>query len=419
MNKYKTIFTLTLLLIAVILAIVSFEALKEKKENKAQAEVEPEMVDYSKEISDVLSKFDSLYQENILESGSVGSAVVITYKGQVAMTNCYGVQKIGNPQTIDKNTIFRLASVSKTITGVLAGKLHYENILSLDENVIDYIPELKLQTEENTSQLKVRHLLSHTTGLIPYAYDGMVEDRVPLEKIMERLNEVEITSPPGTFYSYQNVMFSLYDLVVAAKTKMSFETILKEKIFIPFGMNHASSDFKSFRNSSNKAFPHVKTKSGFKSTRLNNRYYVTLPAAGVNASISDMGRFLLALTQKEDTLFSNEERNIVFEPQVNSILKRTYYRNWDRIKSKQYAIGWRIIDYKEHTIAQHGGYISGYQSEIAICEEEEVGIAILTNSPNSNFSKNVPTFFNLFFEHKKIQQEKENQEIAMKNSSSE
>ncbi len=397
----------------IVVAIFVFPNIKWNSENSIDKIKEPEVIDYSKEIINVLTKFDSLYQENIMESGTIGGAVVITYKGQIVMTKCFGLQKAGKKDSVNKNTIFRLASVSKTITGVLAAKLAHKNIFSLDEKVIDYIPDLELMNEENTSNLTIRHLLSHTSGLIPYAYDGMVEDRVPLKKIISRLNEVEITGPPGLNYGYQNVMFSLYDIIVSVKTNNSFSNILKQEVFEPFGMDNASTDLKTFRQSKNKAFPHVNTKSGFRSTKLNNRYYVTVPAAGVNASISDMGKFLLAITSNEDSLFSKAERKIVFEPQVKSVLKRTYYRNWDRIKAKQYAIGWRIIDYKDHTIAQHGGYISGYQSEIAICEEDEIGIALLSNSPNSSFSKNVPNFFNLYFEHKNsLKQKIETQEIV-------
>jgi beta-lactamase class C len=235
----------------------------------------------------------------------------------------------------------------------------------------------------------------------------MVEDQVPLEQIMHRLNEVEIVSPPGLVYAYQNVMFSLFDPITAAKTKKSFQTIVKEKVFDPFGMKNASTDFESFQNNENKAFPHQKSENGYIPIKLNNRYYVTAPAAGVNASIADLGQFLIAISGKEDNLFSNEARKIVFTPQIESPLKSSYYKNWDNIGSKHYAIGWRIINYKDHTIAHHGGYVLGYQSEIAVCEQEEVGIAILTNSPNSFFSADVPTFFNLFFEHKnKLAQEK-------------
>jgi beta-lactamase class C len=400
MKKYKYIFISVIIFIGGTFAATQLQLLKGNSEKIEETNQIPEEIIYSKEIEDVLNKFDSLYQAHIIESESVGGAVVISYKGQIAMTKCFGETKIGTNNPIDENTLFRLASVSKTITGVLAGKLAIERVINLDEKVIQFIPELQLKTEENTKNLTVKHLLSHTSGLIPHAYDGMVEDGVLLKKIINQLNEVEITAPPGFMYGYQNVMFSLFDIVVAEKTKKNFHKVLEEKVLKPFGMKNASTDFKSFRTSNNKAFPHAKTKSGFKSTRLNNRYYSTIPAAGINASISDMGNFLVAITQKEDTLFSKKEREIVFTPVVNSVLKRSYYRHWGKIKSKQYALGWRIVDYKGYQIAQHGGYISGYQSEIAICEQEEIGIAVLTNSPNSNFSMIVPGFLNLYFDHK-------------------
>jgi beta-lactamase class C len=231
----------------------------------------------------------------------------------------------------------------------------------------------------------------------------MVEDRVPLDQIILRLNEVEIVSPPGLVYAYQNVMFSLFDPIIRNVTKKSFREIMKENIFDPFGMKNASIDFESFQNNKNKAYPHQKNEKGFSPIKLNDRYYITAPAAGVNASISDLGQFLIAVSAKDDDLFSKEVREIVFAPQVESPLQRSYYRNWDKIESKQYAIGWRIVNYKNHTIAQHGGYVSGYQSEIAVCEEDEIGIAVLTNSPNSYFSGTVPAFFNLFFEFKNKQ----------------
>jgi beta-lactamase class C len=404
MKIYKYLFILfILILVAIILQIPSFIG----KSEIGKKIIEVTEIDHSKEIQEVLNKFDSLYNVNIEQSGAVGGAVVITYKGQIALIKCFGAKKAGENSAVDKNTIFRLASVSKTVTGVLAGILAAEKTINLDDKVVDYIPEFKLKFQESTNSIKIKHLLSHTSGLVPHAFDIMVEDQVPLEQIMQRLNEVEIVSPPGLVYAYQNVMFSLFDPITEVKTKKSFQTIVKEKVFEPFGMKNATTDFESFQNNENKAFPHQKSENGYFPIKLNNRYYVTAPAAGVNASIADLGQFLIAISGKEDNLFSNEARKIVFTPQIESHLKTSYYKNWDKIESKHYAIGWRIIDYKDHTIAHHGGYVLGYQSEIAVCEEEEVGIAILTNSPNSFFSLDVPTFFNLFFEHKnKLAQEK-------------
>lgn len=407
MKKRKYIL-IPLAIIIVAIAIL-FQAITGKFQADKNILEEVFNVDYSKEIEEVLVRFDSIYNKNIAESGAVGGAVVITYKGQIVKMKCFGVKKAGENNPVDENTIFRLASVSKTVTGVLAGILASEGTINLDDKVVDYLPGFKLKIPESTNGVTVRNLLSHTSGLIAYAFDIMVEDQVPLDQIIQRLNEVEIVAPPGLVYAYQNVMFSLFDPVVAAQTKKSFQEIISNKVFKPFGMKNASADFESFEKNENKAFPHQKTEKGYSAIRLNNRYYITAPAAGINASISDMGQFLIAVSAKDDNLLSNGAREIIFTPQIETPLRRTYYRNWDKIESKQYAIGWRIVNYKNHKVANHGGYVSGYQSEIAVCEEEELGIAILTNSPNSYFSEGVPAFLSLFFDYKnKLKQENYN-----------
>lgn len=353
------------------------------------------------EIQNTISQYDSIITSTIKQSGTVGAAVVVTYKGKVALLKCFGVRKAGEKDQVDKNTIFRLASVSKSVTGVLAGILDDENIIDLDEKVVDYLPQFKLKNSESTNEIKVRHLLSHTSGLIPHAYDLMVEDHVPLEKIMERLNKVDITAAPGKLYGYQNVVYSIYDPIVSAKTNRSFNSLLNEKVFVPFGMEDASTGYEAFKNDDNKAYPHYnRGKNRYSPMRLNDRYYNTTPAAGVNASISDLGQFLIALNDKESELISEKARETVFTPQVKSLLKRAYFRSWDRVQSKEYSIGWRIVGYKGRKVAYHGGYVLGYKAEIALCEKEEIGIAILSNSPNSLTSKSIPDFLNMLFEYK-------------------
>jgi len=256
----------------------------------------------------------------------------------------------------------------------------------------------------------VRHLLSHTSGLIPHAYDLMVEDHVPLEKIIDRLDEVDIAAPPGKLYGYQNVLYSIYDPIVEVKTQQSFNSLLNEKVFVPFGMNDASTGYEAFKNNDNKAYPHYnRGKNRFSPMRLNNRYYNTSPAAGVNASISDLGQFLIALTNEDSETISEDALKTVFTPQIKSPLKRTYFRSWGRLQSKEYSIGWRIVGYKGRKVAYHGGYVTGYKAEIALCEEEGVGIAILSNSPNSSTAKSIPAFLNLLFDYK--------DNLALKNSS--
>lgn len=398
-NKYYFILIIVLLVVGAF-ALHSFVRKPVEVKN---IEIVSEKVEYNPadEIQNTIARYDSVLSSTIKQSGTVGAAVVVTYKGQIVLLKCFGVRKAGEKKPVDQNTIFRLASVSKSITGVLAGILDDENIVDLDEKVVDYLPEFELKTSESTNSITVRHLLSHTSGLIPHAYDLMVEDHVPLEKIIDRLDEVDIAAPPGKLYGYQNVLYSVYDPIVSTKTHKSFNKVLSEKVFVPFGMNDASTGYEAFKNNDNKAYPHVnRGKNRFSPTRLNNRYYNTLPAAGVNASISDLGQFLITLNDHDSKSISEEARKTVFTPQVKSPLKRTYFRSWDRVQSKEYSIGWRIVDYKGRKVAYHGGYVSGYKAEIALCAEEEVGIAILTNSPSNITSRSIPDLLNMLFEYK-------------------
>ena len=143
---------------------------------------------------------------------------------------------------------------------------------------------------------------------------------------MNDLCLVDISASPGKLYGYQNVMFSLYDTIAAIKTSKKFNEIIHEKVFVPFGMENASTGFNSFKNNRNKAFPHVGANGHFRTLRLNDRYYSTAPAAGINASISDMGQFLLHLTDENNPEINDEIIQTVFTPQVFSPLRRTYLR---------------------------------------------------------------------------------------------
>lgn len=353
------------------------------------------------EISALLTPFDSIVEQNFEASGTIGAAVVITYKGQVVLTKCFGVRKKGETDSIDAHTIFRLASVSKSVTGVLAGIMDDEDIVNFDDRVIDFLPEFQLKNPDYTQQLTVKNLLSQTSGIVPHAYDLMVEDKVPLDKIIARLDEAALTAAPGEIYTYQNVVYSMYEPIIEAKTQKSFKDLMTEKIFMPFGMNDASLTFESFMDETNKAYPHTRVGTRrYSNIPLNDRYYNTAPAAGVNASISDMGQLLQALSGHHTELVSVDANKNIFTPLINTPVKRKYFRNWGQdISDICYGIGWRIVNYRGRSVAYHGGYVKGYKAEIALCNNDDIGIAVLSNSPNSSSSKCIPTFLDMYFDH--------------------
>lgn len=340
------------------------------------------------------------YMDRELDSShTVGAAYTVVHGGEVEYTRTFGERKKGEGQAVDDHTLFRLASVSKGFAGALACLLEYEGTLSLDEKVVDHYPGFRLKDSINTSHMTIRHLLSHTTGLVPYAFDNLVEAGEELNHIVDRLHEVNISGPPGALYGYQNVTFSMWDPIARRATGTPYQVLLEEMIFKPLGMKDASVGPVEKSPGLNMAFPHLLGREGYIALDPHRGYYNVLPAAGVNASISDMEQWLMALLGHRPDAFPDSVRQVLAEPVIYTPLKYRYTRYWQPFRERYYSLGWRIYQYRGRKIIYHGGYIRGYRAEIGFCPEEDVGIAFLQNSPNSLASKVVPRFFDLYFDH--------------------
>jgi len=346
----------------------------------------------------VFREFIQFLDGELDSSRTVGAAYTIVHRGEVVYTGTYGERNRESHQPVDEHTLFRLASVSKGFAGVLATLLEKDGVFSLDDRVVDHYPGFALKDSLNTEELTIRHLLSHTSGLVPYAFDNLVEAGQELHTIADRLNEVDISAPPGELYGYQNVMFSLLDPIARRSTGVPYGVLLQEKIFNPLGMVDASAGPVNLENNPNMAYPHVRTRSGYSPLDPRKGYYNVLPAAGVNASISDMGQWLLGLLGYKSQWMPDEVLDSIATPLIYTPLKWRYTRYWQPFRERHYSLGWRIYYYQGRQIIYHGGYIKGYRAEVAFCPSEDVGVAFLMNSPNSLASRFVPTFFDLFFE---------------------
>lgn len=333
-------------------------------------------------------------------ANNVGAAITIVNKDQVLLLKTFGVKKAGSNDSIDSHTVFRLASVSKGFTGVLACILEKEGILSLQDKVVNFLPSFRLKDSINTYELNIEHLLNHASGLVPHAYDNLIEDGLPLHRILNHLSEVNISAPPGVLYGYQNVLFSLIDTIAYIETGMSYKKLMEKKVFKPLQMRNASVGPKIFtRRNANIAYPHGRNDSSYFLIQVNLGYYNISPAAGVNASISDLSIWLQALLGHNPDVLDSIILDKIAEPLIETPLKYRYIRYWDNIESKHYSLGWRIYQYKNRKIVYHGGFVRGYRAEIAFCPDENIGIAFLQNSPNRVASMSIPAFFNIYFNY--------------------
>jgi len=178
----------------------------------------------------------------------------------------------------------------------MAGLLVNDGTLRWDSKVTDYVPGFQLSTPEATERLTVADLLSHRVGLPYNAYDRDVEANAEYYTLTHKLAATSLKCLPGDCYAYQNVAFSLIGDVVYAASGSFYEQSVERRLFKPLGMDDASLGLAGIQASSRWARPHVRSRNGWVALTPKPTYYRLAPAAGVNASASDMAQWLLAHT---------------------------------------------------------------------------------------------------------------------------
>ena len=410
MNKIKTVF-LILLASSVILTLAFVYSPTEDQattnewpEDSLKAELnvstkkifpEPKLVafdDPNPYMQRVLSDYNDFIERAILKGIAPGAAVAIIRDTSIVFLKGFGLKQVGLLDAIDVNTVFRLGSVSKSISSVLAGTLVSKHLINWDDPIVKYVPQFELKSKEQGEKLTIRHVLSHTTGLPYHAYTNMIEEHLPFDTLMAYLKQVDLFGEPGQYYSYQNVGYSLIGKVIEAATHQSFEEALIENIFNPLHMRNGSASYEAIINHDNVARPHYFSRKHWVTVPISDTYYNTAPAGGVNASITDMALWLKALLNGVPSIMSDSTLLQIFEPQVIAVSKNHNFRKWQRPKASYYALGWRILTFKNDTIEYHGGYVNGYRSEVAIDKKNKLAICVLANSPGSLSDQAIPEF---------------------------
>ena len=341
-------------------------------------------------------------QLNLLQllSKTPGAAVAIVKDSTIVYMKGFGVREAGTKDSVDVHTVFRLASVSKCFASFLTGILLEDSVISLDDPVQKWVPEFELINPDQTKKLRLRHVLSHTTGLPMHAYTNLVEEGLPLSEMLNRLKGVPLASRVGEVYSYQNVAYSLVGEAIHRASGKSYEGWMIEKVFGPLDMKDASIDYFSMMTNKNIAKPHMPRKGGWRKVSINNTYYNVSPAGGVNASISDMANWMVALLGNRPDVIRSTTLDILYSPAIKAPSKNRNYGRMHRLSSSYYGLGWRILHYPNDTLIYHGGFVNGYRSEVALNPRDRIAICILANAPGELPDNGIPIFFNILKDHR-------------------
>jgi CubicO group peptidase (beta-lactamase class C family) len=289
-----------------------------------------------------------------------GASLLVLQKGVPACRRAYGHSDLERRVAATSATNYRLASLSKQFTAAAILLLVEEGCLALDEGVRTWLPTLP----EAAAGITVRHLLTHTSGLLDY------EDLIPAQRssqlhdadVLELLASEDRTYfAPGTGYRYSNSGYALLALAAAAASGMDFATLLRRRIFEPLRMHNTVAHREGESTVVHRAFGYsiappswVRTDQSLTSAVLGD--------GGIYSSIDDLEHWDAALY--DDRLLQVESLRRAFAPSTGTDDPRV-----------QYGFGWRISG----ETLWHSGETCGFRNVIVRYPQRRFTVILLTN----------------------------------------
>ena len=337
-------------------------------------------------------RFELMAQALVADQRVPGLAMAIVKDGKILSARGYGITDVRDAEPVNAHTVFRLASLSKSFAGTVTGMLVSEGALRWDSRIADFMPNLRFADPTAAQELTVAEVLSHRVGLTHNAFDRDIEAYVPYRDLVQRFAQAPMKCRPGECYAYQNVAFSLIGDVVYAASGQFYNEAVASRVFKPLGMNDASLGLEGIEASASWARPHVRGRGGWVSLTPKPTYYRVSPAAGVNASISDMAQWLLAQTGHRPDVLPEPLLATLHAPVIEtpSELRGSAWRR-ERLNDAGYGLGWRVYEYAGHRVVFHGGAVQGYRGSIALLPELDMGVVILWNSSSGQPGGLMPT----------------------------
>jgi CubicO group peptidase (beta-lactamase class C family) len=218
-----------------VLVILTFVALSIDSSHARQFPV----ADRRDRLAGAFGEIDRLFTEFAKTSHVPGAAWGIVIDGELAHTGAAGVRDITSSTPVDADTVFRIASMTKSFTAMSILKLRDAGKLSLDDPAERYVPELKGLKYPTTDspRITIRHLLTHSEGFPednPWGDQQLSESEAALSRMLRE--GIPFSNAPGVAYEYSNYGFAILGRIVSNVSSLTYEDYVTQHIVRPLGM---------------------------------------------------------------------------------------------------------------------------------------------------------------------------------------
>jgi CubicO group peptidase (beta-lactamase class C family) len=294
----------------------------------------------------------------------------------------FGNLSINDNHLVDENTIFALASISKSTASASLSILVDEGTIEWSDSVKKYLPDFAFYDPFTNDNIKVRDLLIHNSGL-PSVSGGTIwyDSKLSRKEVMHRLRYLKPVTSFRTSYAYQNVCYLVVGEIIEAVTGETWDDFIATRIFAPLGMKRTTTKLADLEKLQNFAKPHTWMNGQIVEIPYRNHENVGAGAA-INSSARDwlqyVELFLNNGSFNGEQIISSQRIKEMWAPQT-IIPDDSLPSDLDTSLFNAYGMGWFLREYNGQKVVNHSGGVDGMRSQMCILPNAGVGFIIFTN----------------------------------------
>jgi len=316
--------------------------------------------------------FEDRVRALMSQSHIVGASVAVCDRDKVIYSKGFGVRNRSTSEGVTPETVFGIASVSKSFTAMAIMGLADQGKLSVDDPVAKYLPEFRLSGVQDMNAIQIRHLLSHTTGLPP------VRRRQEIVKFDDHIKYLAtepyvLLGKPGQYFSYANDAFLLLGAIIQRVSGRLFRRYMTENLLDAIGMHRSTYSLEELEQFDNVSVPYIYSK---KSQTWEEQPWPRLGTYEVGGGIRSNALDMVKYIQVYLNCGVSNGRRVVSSESLRAM--RTPVIKTGR--NTHYGFALQVIsDYSGVTLVEHSGGQPGVSSNFGFVPEAGIGAVVLTN----------------------------------------
>jgi len=331
------------------------------------------------QIEAAVGALDGIVADVMQRTGIPGIAVAVVHDGKPVLLKGYGLREAGKPETVDPDTVFQLASVSKSVGATVVAHEVSDGKLAWDTPVATILPWFALADPAVTPMLTLADLYAHRSGLPDHAGDDLEDLGYDRRAIMERLRLLPL-NPFRISYAYTNFGLTSAAEAVATAAGTDWATLSETALYRPLGMTRTSSRFADYLGQPDRAVPHMRTNGEWKSG-VQRQPDAQSPAGGVSSTARDMAAWM-AMVLANGAVDGKEQ---IAPAALDAALRPQAVNGPPATPADRtgfYGLGFNVgvSSSGRVTFGHSGAFYLGGATNFLLIPSADVGITVLTNA---------------------------------------